>query len=371
MRGAILGEVRAARPYAGSRPLKIVEFDLDAPGRDEIRVRIEAAGVCHSDLSVVDGNRPRPLPMLLGHEAAGIVEELGEGVDELIVGDRVVMTFLPRCGRCAGCRTEGRIPCEEGSRSNAIGELLGGHRRLSRKGHPVHHHLGVSGFATHAVVSTRSVVKVGADVPPEIAAVFGCALLTGGGAVINVVKPEPDTSIAVVGLGGVGMAALVTAAARGVRRIIGIDTQPMKLDMAVGLGATEVYTPTDAVAAGVKADAVIEAAGHPRALETAIILTATGGVTVTVGLPAPGGESHLDPLALTAEARSIVGSYLGSAVPRVDIPIYEAMWRAGTLHADGLISSRIGLEDINEAMDTLADGLALRQVITFPKGHLA
>ncbi|HSO92653.1 MAG TPA: alcohol dehydrogenase catalytic domain-containing protein, partial [Arthrobacter sp.] len=168
IRGAVLEAIGADRPYQDSLPIRVEELELEGPGQGEILVRIEAAGVCHSDLSVVNGNRPRPVPMLLGHEAAGIVEELGDGVSDLSLGQRVVMTFLPRCGECAGCRSNGKTPCGQGSASNAEGTLLGGSRRLSKDGEPVQHHLGVSAFATHAVVSRRSVVPVGADVPAHI-----------------------------------------------------------------------------------------------------------------------------------------------------------------------------------------------------------
>ena len=365
IRGAVLEAIGADRPYQDSQPIRVEELELDAPGQGEILVRIEAAGVCHSDLSVVNGNRPRPVPMLLGHEAAGIVEELGEGVTDLSLGQRVVMTFLPRCGECAGCRSNGKTPCVQGSASNAEGTLLGGGRRLSKDGAPVQHHLGVSAFATHAVDSRRSVVPVGSDVPAHIAALLGCALLTGGGAILNVAKPGPSARVAIVGLGGVGMAALITAKATGVEHVVGIDTLPAKLETAMRLGATDAMTSEVALERGEKFDAVIEAAGHPRALEAAIALTAPGGITVTVGLPAPGQPASIDPLALTAEARSIVGSYLGSAVPEHDIPIYEQMWRSGQLAVEGLVSDTIPLEEINRAMDTLDGGHALRQIITF------
>jgi alcohol dehydrogenase len=365
IRGAVLESIGTDRPYTSTQPIRVGELELEGPGPGEILVRIEAAGVCHSDLSVVNGNRPRPVPMLLGHEAAGIVEELGEGVEDISLGQRVVMTFLPRCGECAGCRSNGKTPCEKGTASNTEGALLGGTRRLSRNGEPVQHHLGVSAFATHAVVSRRSVVPVGSDVPAHIAALLGCALLTGGGAILNVAKPGPSTRVAIVGLGGVGMAALITAKAIGVEHVVGIDTMPAKLEAARGLGAVDAMTSETALERGAKFDAVIEAAGHPRALEAAIALTKPGGITVTVGLPAPGQPASIDPLALTAEARSIVGSYLGSAVPAHDIPIYEELWRSGQLAVEGLVSDTIPLEEINRAMDTLDGGHALRQIITF------
>lgn len=354
-----------SRPYAQSQPLTISELELDPPGPGEVLVRIEVAGLCHSDLSVVDGNRPRPVPMLLGHEAAGIVEALGPDVDAGRLGQRVVMTFLPRCGACAACATNGLTPCVVGSAANGAGTLLGGSVRLHRDGVPVNHHLGVSGFATYAVVNECSIVAVDPDVPADVAAVLGCAVLTGGGAVINAGRPRPGDRVIVVGLGGVGMAALITALAQPDVEVIGVDALPAKLASATELGAQAVYSPSEAVEDGVKAPIVIEAAGNVRAFETAIALTAPGGRTITVGLPAPDARASISPVALVAEGRSIIGSYLGSAVPARDIPVFADLWRAGRLPVERLISSRISLADINAGMDALADGLVIRQLIEF------
>ncbi|WP_437773353.1 alcohol dehydrogenase catalytic domain-containing protein [Arthrobacter sp. KNU40] len=367
--GAVLEEMGRSRPFASSRPITISELELDPPGPGELLVRIEAAGLCHSDLSVIDGNRPRPMPMLLGHEAAGIVESTGSGVTDIEPGQRVVMAFLPRCGQCEHCLTDGRLPCIPGTNANNAGRLLTGGERLSRAGEPVFHHLGVSGFATHAVVDRRSVVPVDDDIPPAVAAVLGCAVLTGGGAVINAGKPQESEAVTVVGLGGVGMAALITAVSLGKGQVIGIDALPEKLVRAKELGASAVYTPEEAAAAGIRTPIVIEAAGHPRAFETAVALTAIGGRTITVGLPAPGAMSAISPLVLTAEARTITGSYLGSAVPSRDIPIFAQLWRDGVLPVEALISSTVKLDEINAAMDALAEGRAVRQVIIFDPGH--
>ncbi|MCV7102915.1 alcohol dehydrogenase catalytic domain-containing protein [Mycobacterium palustre] len=364
IRGAVLERIGSPRPYAETRPISVTELDLDGPGAGEVMVRIEAAGVCHSDLSVVDGNRVRPVPMLLGHEAAGIVEAVGDGAD-LSVGQRVVLVFLPRCNQCAACATEGLTPCEPGSAANTAGTLVGGGIRLSRAGQPVYHHLGVSGFATHAVVNRASAVPVPPDVPPEVAALLGCAVLTGGGAVLNVGDPRPGQSVAVVGMGGVGMAAMLTALTYDDVRVIAVDQLPEKLAAARALGAHETYTPQQAADGAVKAAVVIEAVGHPAALETAIGLTAPGGRTVTVGLPPPGARISVSPLGFVAEGRSLIGSYLGSAVPSRDIPRFVSLWRAGRLPVESLVSSTIRLDDINEAMDHLADGTAVRQLIRF------
>jgi alcohol dehydrogenase len=301
--------------------------------------------------------------MLLGHEACGRVAALGPDVSDLQVGQRVVMTFLPRCGHCAGCATDGRVPCGPGSVSNTAGELLGGGRRLSRDGQPVNHHLGVSAFATHAVVDTRSIVAVEDDIPVEVATLLGCAVLTGGGALINAAPPEPGQSVMVVGLGGVGMAALITAGALDIGEVIAVDSVAAKRDRARELGATTVLDPIELTAQAVKADVVVEAAGSVRAFEAALAATKPGGRTVTVGLPHPDARASVSPLQLVAEARTVIGSYLGSAVPSRDIPRFAQWWREGRLPVEALLSSRITLDQVNEAMDELAAGRAVRQLI--------
>ena len=388
IRGAVLRTMEAPRPYAESKPLDVVEVELDAPGPGEVLLKMTAAGLCHSDLSVVNGNRPRPLPMLLGHEGAGIVEQVGPGVSDLAVGDHVVTVFLPRCGKCENCLTDGKLPCIPGSASNNAGYLPGfdtaadadvprdgnGIAQLTRL-HEIdaagnvtgdlYHHLGVSVFADHAVVNQASVVKVGADVPPEVAAPLGCAVLTGGGAVINAGKPQPGQNVMIVGLGGVGMAALITALGLDGVRVIAVDANPDKLVRAKELGAAAAFTPAQVAEQGVKAPVVVEAAGHPAAFETAFEATAVGGTTVTVGLPAPDATSSIHPVVLTSEARTVIGSYLGSAVPARDIPKYAQLWREDRLPVKELVSSTMRLDQINEAMDTLADGKAIRQVILF------
>src|ERR687883_211547 len=218
-RAAVLSAM-GAPPYATSQPLRIEDLLLDPPGPGEVLVRVKAAGLCHSDLSVIDGNRPRPTPMALGHEAAGVVEEVGTGVDDLAAGDHVVCVFVPSCGHCGPC-AEGRPAlCEPGAAANGAGTLLSGARRLHCDGAEVNHHLGCSAFAEYAVVSRRSVVKIDPELPLEEAALFGCAVLTGVGAVVNTARVPAGASVAVVGLGGVGLAALLGAAASGARRIV-------------------------------------------------------------------------------------------------------------------------------------------------------
>src|SRR5246500_2030858 len=240
---AVLEKMGATMPYEKSKPLRIEEVELDPPGHGEVLVKVAAAGLCHSDLSVIDGNRPRPTPMVLGHEAAGVVEELGPGVDDLKVGDHVVMVFVPSCGHCPPC-AEGRPAlCEPGAAANGAGTLLSGERRLHRNGQDIHHHLGCSAFAEYATVSRRSLVKIDKELPLDEAALFGCAVLTGVGAVINTAKVSAGTSVAVVGLGGVGLSSLLGAVAVGASRIVAVDLSDEKLGLARQLGATDTFNP--------------------------------------------------------------------------------------------------------------------------------
>lgn len=370
-RAAILDRMGAALPYAVSKPLRIATVELDPPGRGELLVRIGAAGLCHSDLSVINGDRPRPMPMALGHEAAGVVEAVGEDVD-LVPGDHVVMVFMPSCGHCVPC-AEGRpVLCEPGAAANGAGTLLSGGRRLRCDGVEVHHHLGVSGFAEHAVVSRRSVVKIDRDLPLTEAALFGCAVLTGVGAVVNTARLQPGQSAAVIGLGGVGLASVLGAIASGGWPVVAIDLSDDKLGLARQLGASHTVNARDTDAAeqvravtGGGVDVAFEMAGAARAMELAFQVTRRGGTTVTAGLPPPGATLALPLVQLVAEERTVRGSYIGTSVPARDIPRYIALYRAGRLPVDRLMSGVLALEDINEGFDRLHEGRAVRQVIAF------
>lgn len=365
MKAAVLHAMGRARPYRASEPITFLELDTPKPGPNEVLIQMEAAGVCHSDLSVVNGSLPKRLPLVLGHEGAGIVVEIGPGVDTLSLGQRVVLTFMPRCGECRECATGGRIPCRLGAAANRAGTLLSGEVRLSQDSEPIYHHVGVSAFAEYAVVDHRAVVPVDNDVPPEIACLLGCAVLTGGGALLNSAKPQRDESVMVVGLGGVGLASLITAVALGCQDIIAVDVQPSKLEIAKSLGATRTYTPDEIAEGHVTANIVVEAAGSVRALETALIGAGLGAEIVTVGLPDPEARASIPHARLVMNGQRLTGSYLGSAVPQRDIPIYVALWREGKLPIEKLISRRIALGEINGAMDDLADGKEIRQVIHF------
>jgi alcohol dehydrogenase len=372
IKAAVLNKMGVAAPYAKSKPLAIEEVELDDPGHGEVLVRIGAAGLCHSDLSVIDGNRPRPTPMVLGHEAAGVVEKLGAGVEDLQIGDHVVMVFVPSCGHCLPC-AEGRPAlCEPGAAANAAGTLLSGQRRLHRNGTEVHHHLGVSAFADHATVSRRSLVKIDKELPLEEAALFGCAVLTGVGAVINTAKVSAGTSVAVVGLGGVGLSSLLGALAVGARRIVAVDLSDDKLGLARQLGATDTFNAGHAgaideikSATGGGVEFAFEMAGSVRAMDFAYKITRRGGTTVTAGLPPPDHTFALPQVNLVAEERTVKGSYIGTCVPSRDLPRYIELYRRGRLPVDRLMSGRLGLEEINLGFDRLHEGKAVRQVVTF------
>ena len=240
VRGAVLREMGLPAPYAESRPLELTDVELAGPGPGELLVRVGAAGLCHSDLSVIDGSRPRVMPMVLGHEAAGEVVDTGPGADGFAVGDHVVMAFVPACGLCEPCRGGRPALCDPGAAANTAGTLLAGDRRWQPPGGgELNHHLGVSAFADHVVVSAKSAVKVDESLPFEIAALFGCAVLTGVGAAVNSAAIRMGESVAIFGLGGVGLAALLGARAAGATTIVAVDVVPAKLELARELGATE------------------------------------------------------------------------------------------------------------------------------------
>ncbi|MBM3505001.1 MAG: zinc-binding dehydrogenase [Alphaproteobacteria bacterium] len=370
IRSAVLHQMGLPRPYATSRPLKIEQLDLEGPGEGEILVKIGAAGLCHSDLSVIDGSRPRPVPMALGHEAAGEVVELGSGVGDLAAGDHVVFVFVPSCGRCPKCASGRPALCEPAAKANGAGTLVSGARRLSLHGKPINHHLGVSAFADYAVVSRNSAIKIAADLPFEIAALFGCAVITGVGAVVNTSRVPIGSTVAVIGLGGVGLNALLGARLAGARQIVAIDLRDDKLRLAKTLGATHTFNASapdcaqqvrEATGGGV--DYAFEMAGSIPALDLAWAITGRGGETVTAGLPHPDKRMSIPPVALVAEERSLRGSYLGSCVPVRDVPNFVQLYRSGQLPVDRLMTATVKLDDINAAFDRLADGETVRTVM--------
>ena len=370
IQAAVLRQSGLPSPYAQSRPLALEVIELDPPGPGEVLVRVRAAGLCHSDLSVIVGNRPRPLPMVLGHEVAGVVVEPGAGVTDLRRGEHVVAAFVPSCGHCDPCSGGRPALCEPGLAANTAGTLLAGSRRLHQGGTAIHHHLGVSGFAQYAVLSRQSLVRIDDTLPFAEAALFGCAVMTGVGAVVNTASMPKGATIAVVGLGGVGLAALLAGRMLEAPQVVAIDMNESKLAVARSLGATATVN----AAAPDCAEQVreltkggvayaFEMAGSARALELAYRITRRGGTTVSAGLPNPQQQFSLQHVNLVAEERTLKGSYLGSCVPSRDIPRYVEWYRAGRLPVDRLLSERIALADINVAFDRLASGESIRQVV--------
>ncbi len=367
-RGAVLRRADASAPYAASAPLAVETVELLPPRRGEVVVRVVTAGLCHSDLSHIDGTLRKPFPLVLGHEAAGIVEEVGADVTGASVGDRVVFAFVPACGHCTPCLTGHSSRCAHGMAANGKGELLGGGTRFRLNGEPAYHHLGVSAFCERVVCAQESLVRVPEDTPLEIASFFGCAALTGLGAVFNVARVEPGTSVAVFGAGGVGMMALLGALAAGVTQVVVVDPVAAKRALARELGATATVDPTEgdvaaqvAEALGARgADYAIEAAGSPKALEGAIAATGAGGTTVAVGLSRGGASAAVPYGPLVVSEKTVRGSFMGSSVARRDIPRFISLWRAGKLPVEKLVSGEVALDELNAAFDRLASGDAVR-----------
>lgn len=369
-RAAVLFKTGLAPPYGVSRPLRIMEVDLDPPGPGEVLVRVRAAGLCHSDLSVIDGTRARQLPMILGHECAGEVAELGPGVTDLRVGDHVVASFVPSCGACEPCASGRPALCEPGFAASMAGTLLGGARRLRTASEEIHHFLGVSAFAEHAVLARSSLIRVDPRLPFDEAAIFGCAVVTGTGAVVNTAGVPRGSTVAIVGLGGVGLAALLAAHMLDSKAIVAIDLSEEKLTVARILGASHMFNASDPECAKKVKEATrggvhyaFEAVGSVTALELAYRVTRRGGTTVSMGLGGAEQRASLSYLSLVGEERTLKGSFMGSSVPSRDIPRYIGWYQAGKLPVKRLLSEHIALDQINEGFDRLAAAKSVRQIV--------
>ena len=370
MTAAVLYEQGLPKPYAQSTPFRIEDVDLEGPGDGEVLIEVRAAGLCHSDLSQVAGLRPRRLPVVGGHEAAGIVRETGRGVAGVKPGDHVVMSLVAGCGHCRPCLKTKPSLCESVTASRRDGVLGNGARRLSRNGAPLFHYSGLSGFAQYAVVLPGSLVKMDRDIPFEDAAIFGCAVTTGAGAVFNSARVRPGESVAVLGLGGVGLNAVMAARIAGASAIIGIDLNPGKFPLARELGATHTFLANDPnlvaeirdlTSGGV--DFAFEVAGVQPAFETAFAITAKGGEVIGIGLGAANDLYHYKHAALVAEEKVLRGSYMGSSVPQRDLPLYLAMYKDGRLPVGKLKSELIAFDRLNISLDLLDAGAVLRQIL--------
>ncbi len=372
-KAVVLYEMGIQRPYRNNKPLVVQEVNLSEPGPGEVLLDVAAAGLCHSDLSVINGSRPRPMPMVLGHEASGIVKAVGPMVIDFKPGDHVVCAFVPSCGHCIYCATGSPALCENGAIANKEGTLLGGRKLFTdQSGQQLHHHLGISAFSNYTVVRQESLIKIDPAVPLDKAALFGCGVMTGAGAVINTVNMKPGMSVAVFGLGGVGLSSILAAAMSGSYPIIAVDIFEDKLESAMATGASHVVNaslkdPVEEILKTAKqgVDFSFDCVGDEKVFANAYKATVRGGTVVAVGLPHYSVEFNIPGVGIVAEEKIIKGSYMGSAVPKRDIPRLMKLYMAGKLPVEKLYSKKIRLEEINEAFDDLADGTVIRQVLQF------
>jgi S-(hydroxymethyl)glutathione dehydrogenase/alcohol dehydrogenase len=365
-------KTEAAVLWRPGEPVEILEVDLAAPREGEVLVDIAACGVCHSDLHVVDGDMPEPLPLVLGHEASGVVAEVGPDVDSLAPGDHVVLALVPACGRCAECERGRANFCEVGARMAATGTLADGTSRLSLNGRTLHHFNSVSSFARHAVVPASVAVKVRDDVPLDTVALVGCAVLTGCGAVLNTAGVPDGASVAVWGCGGVGLNIVQGARLAGAAQIVAVDLRPEKLELARALGATDVVeaaSGVDVVAAvkdltGGGPDYAFEAIGTEKTVQQAWRAAGPRGTVVVVGIMPKGSALAIDPWEFFAE-KTLKGSFLGSANVCEDVPQLVDLYANGELRLDELVERRLDLTELPGAFERLRAGDGLRQLVVF------
>lgn len=362
--------IRAAVLTEPNQPLQVDEVELAGPGPGEVRVRVGAAGVCHSDLHYMQGSLPHPLPVVLGHEGAGTVIEVGPGVGGTAPGDRVVLLWRTSCGHCGYCSSGRPHLCPAGARLRIRGTLADGTSRLSRHGGALHHFLGVSCFAEEAVVPQEGVVPVPDDVPLEIAAVCGCSVMTGVGAATNTLGVQPGSSVLVVGAGGVGLSAIMGARLCGAAQIIAADVNPAKLETAKQFGATDVLNTAEVdlvrtvrrmTDGGV--EFAVEAIGLPDLVAQSVRSLRAGGIAAAVGIAGPEARVELPLLELVDQEKQLRGSIYGSTRPGLDFPRLFDLYRHGRLPLDRLLSHRFRLDQINEAYDALQRGELTRAVV--------
>jgi Zn-dependent alcohol dehydrogenase len=363
MKAAVLGAVHGG--------LVVEDVTLAEPGPTEVLVRIDAAGVCHSDYHYLVGDLVCPLPVVPGHEGAGVVAAVGERVSAVRPGDSVCLMWRPRCGHCRFCLGGRPGLCQSGAIHATSGGLQDGTTRLRRAdGEQLHHLMGVSCFAQYAIVSERAVIPIPADVPPEVAAITGCAVITGVGTVLNAIGACAGQGLAVFGAGGVGLSVVMGAVLAGAYPIVAVDVVAERLDAAVRLGATDVIDASREDVAGTLAaiaphgfDWAVEAIGRPETLRQAFDALGSGGTLVTIGLARAGQELHLPINALVQRERRIIGSLYGSANPLLDVPMLLDLYRAGRLPIDRLIGKRYPLAGVNDAFADLVGGAVGRGIV--------
>jgi len=354
--------------------LEVTEVELAPPGPREVLVRLHASGVCHSDQNAIDGTAPTRCPAVLGHEGAGVVEEIGPGVTRVRPGDHVALSWAPSCGACEECVRDLPQLCSTAWPAMESGGLLDGTTRLSRDGEPVYHYSFISSFAEAAVLPERSCVPIPHDVPFGIAGLVGCAVTTGVGAIWRTAQVRPGDRVAVIGCGGVGLSALLAAIAAGAGTVVAVDANPSKLDVARELGADESVlwagsaeetAAAVAEASGGGVDYAIEATGQPEAMQAAFLSTRPRGAAVLIGIPRKDAVLSLPALSIPRMERRVLGSIYGSSRPERDFALSLDLYRRGRLPLDRLISHRLPLEDIGRAFELMRSGEALRVVLDF------
>jgi S-(hydroxymethyl)glutathione dehydrogenase/alcohol dehydrogenase len=369
-------KIHASVLFGEGQECRVEEVELLEPRRSEVLVRVAAAGICHSDLHVIDGVIKKPFPVILGHEGAGVIEAVGEGVTLVKPGDRVILSWTPDCGRCPFCTT-GRPNLCDNRAPFAAGTMADGTVRVLLDGQPVYNYAGVSSYAEYAVVPESGAIPITADVPLSVAALVGCAVTTGVCAVTNTAGVEPGSSVAIFGCGGVGLNAVQGAALVNALPIIAIDVFPSKLELARQFGATHTINAReeDPVAtimrltAGRGADYAVEAIGNPAVMNQAFRSLRKHGTAVAIGIGGPDAEIRIPTQWLVYGERRLVGSFYGSARPRVDFDRMLRLYQAGRLKLDELITRRIGLDGVNEAFAAMRAGEVARSVIVFDEGR--
>jgi S-(hydroxymethyl)glutathione dehydrogenase/alcohol dehydrogenase len=359
--------MRAAVAWEAGKPLEIVEMTLPEVGPRQVRVRMAASGVCHSDASVRDGHMPHPLPAVLGHEGAGIVEEVGEGVTRVRPGDHVVLTSVAPCRVCVACLSGQPFLCDHG-----LVDMFSLPPRTTADGRSVMGGFGIATFGEETLAIERSVVPIDPDIPLEVAALVGCAVTTGVGAVLNTAQVRAGQSVAVVGCGGVGLSVIQGARLAGAAPIVAVDLSGERLTLASDLGATAtVDAAGDSVASvrdltgGRGADHVFEVVGRSATIRDAFSMTRRGGTLTVVGAGSPDDEVRFNAMELFFDAKTILGCMYGSADPERDFPRFLSLYRAGRLDLDRLVTRRIRLDEVNDAFAAMEAGEGARSVIVY------
>jgi Zn-dependent alcohol dehydrogenase len=353
-----------------NKPLRVEEISVDAPKRGEARVRLGACGVCHSDLSAVTGTIALPLPLVLGHEGAGVVEEVGEDVSGLKSGDPVAFSFVYMCGKCRFCVSGRPVLCLEQGRALTT-PLEGTPRTHDAAGKPLNIFSGCGAMAEYATVSAENLIKIDAKIPLECAALVGCGVTTGVGAVFNTARVAPGSSVAVFGCGGVGLSVIQGARIAGADKIIAIDTLEAKLEMAKRFGATDVILGKEDPVKALKKmtgggpDYAFECVGSGELAATAYRAIIRGGVAVVVGVAKPSDSTSVRTMTLPFEEKTLKGSYFGSCVPRVDFPRMFSLYLKGDLKLEELITRRYRVDEAPQAFADLESGRNARGVIVF------